>query len=214
MKEAGNQKKACLPVIMVHGYLASPNLMLPLSRRLQKNGFDVHPVKLSLGAIQDVRALAKQLNDNVERLLGDLGQKRCDMIGVSQGGLIGLQYLHFHKGSERVRRFITLGAPVRGTWASLLGIPFTGLISRGIWQTLPGSKLIRELAGQGLPGSTEITTIAIDGDLVAPPETCRLEGANNIRIPGKPTPLTHQWLIFSTDAADWLIQALEKPRPS
>ena len=49
------------PVILVHGFLASPNLLRPMKHRLEKRGHTVYLANLSPLCIQDIRRLAREL---------------------------------------------------------------------------------------------------------------------------------------------------------
>jgi pimeloyl-ACP methyl ester carboxylesterase len=198
------------PVVLVHGFLATPALMLPLRRRLARSGRDVRTVTLAPLAIQEVRGLARQLDANVERLRDETGAARVDVVGVSLGGVLALWWAHHLGGWERLRRCVLVGSPVRGTWAAALGLPLLGLVSEGIWQLHPRASLVRELA-RPLPAGADVTTLALAGDLVCPPARCRLDGAENLVVPTPRTPLTHQWLVLSRRVADEVDRVLDQP---
>ncbi len=196
------------PVVVVHGYLCPKHFMLPLKWRLDRRGFDTHLVDLAPLAIQDVTLLAAQLRAAVEAILQRIGAERVVMVGVSQGALIALQYLHHEGGADRVSDFVAVGAPLRGTWFALLGLPLLGPVSRGIWQTLPGSEIVRDLQQRGTPDGVRTTVVSMAGDAVAPPARCRLEGAEERVMPASIMPGAHQWLILSSRAADAVREAV------
>lgn len=200
------------PVVIVHGYLAPKFFMLPLKWRLQREGFDAHLVDLSPLAIRDVRVLAEQLSANVERVLAHTGHSRCQLVGVSLGGFVALYYAKHLGGAERVRRIVALGAPFHGTWFALLGVPLLGAVSRGVWQSLPTSTLLRGLREDGLP--VPLVSIVIPGDVVAPPDRCRLEGADVVELPRTWFPAAHQWLVISRGATRRLAEVLREPVPA
>lgn len=197
------------PVVLVHGFLATPALMEPLRRRLARSGRDVRTVTLAPLAIQDVRGLARQLDANVERLREELGAERVDVVGVSLGGVLALWWAHHLGGWARVRRCVLVGSPVRGTWAAAAGLPVLGLVSEGIWQLLPRGALVRELA-RPLPPGADVTTLSLGGDLVCPPARCRLDGARNVVVPMPRSPLTHQWLVLSRRIARQIERVLDQ----
>ena len=192
-----------VPVVLVHGYLATPSTMLPLKWRLQRAGltrvFDTPLTPLCLG---DVRGLAGQLAERVEQLCAAEGVDKLDLVGVSQGGLMALWYLKHLGGYRRVRRLVALGCPFHGTgFASLgrwLGL---GLVSRGLYQVMPGSEFLQALHAGAMPPGPELTSVAIPGDWVAPPGSCRLEGAQFRLAPPTRSPLPHQALIVSGGCA-------------
>lgn len=185
------------PVLLVHGFLSTRSLMVPLQVALRRLGLDVRRAHLSPLCIQDVRHLAAQVADDVTRILAASEAPQVDLVGVSQGGLAALYYQRCLGGHPRVRRMVALGTPFQGTWAAAAGIPALGLVSAGVWQSLPGSPLIRALlATAPLPGE-HIVSVSREGDPVAPPERCRLEGARDVVLPATWFPLVHQTLGFS-----------------
>ena len=188
--------------VVVHGYLCPKQFMMPLQWRLRRRGFDPHLVDLSPLCIQDVRRLAAQLRTNVDRVRETTGADRVVLVGVSQGALIALQYLHHEGGNDAVSHFVAVGAPLRGTWFALVGLPLLGGISRGIWQTLPGSSVVEDLQRRGAPEGVETTVVSMEGDVVAPPSRCVLDGAEARVMPASWVPAAHQWLILSRRAAD------------
>ena len=184
------------PVMLVHGFLASPGVMFPIRRRLERVGIEVQSPDLSPLVFQDVRRLAQQLDRSVEALCQRTGAPRVDVVGASQGGILGLWWAQHLGGWSRVRRLVLLGSPVRGTWAAVAALPTFGLVGRGPWQMLPGSGLLRELQ-VGLPADAEVITVSMRGDPVAPPARCHLPGADN-RVIGPGLGLfTHQWMMMS-----------------
>lgn len=160
--------------------------------------------------IQCVDRLAQAINRSVDQVLAETGESQVDLVGVSQGGLAALRWLQ-SGGGARTRRFVALGTPFAGTWFAAAGLPVVGAISRGVWQSLPTSALIAEMATAGVPSGVEVTTVAIPGDPVAPVESCRLPGAEFILAPKTRSPLRHQALIFSPGCADIAARVLLKP---
>lgn len=199
---------SAIPVVLVHGFMASPLLLRPMKRQLEKLGFVVYLVQLSPLSIQDVRHLARQLHDNIERVCWVEDVAEVDVVGVSLGGLTALYYQHFVAERRRIRRFVALGSPFAGTDFAKTWLPVMGKISPGIWQVLPDSDLVRELAEAGIPEGVSATSISMLGDMVSPPESCRLEGAHNITLKGIPSPVTHQVLVASPVALQGILAAL------
>ena len=195
------------PVVLVHGYLAMASQLIPMRRRFQKRGLRTHLVELSPLCIQDMRKLGQQLDENIDRICAAERTTQVDIVGVSLGGLLGLRYAQAATAG-RVRRLVTIGTPFRGTWGATVGLPFLGGISRGIWQTLPTSSIVRELVETGAPPGVEVTSIAMKGDLLCPPSRCRLPGASQVVLGGLPTPLTHQWLVLSSAAFEAALRVL------
>ena len=201
-----------VPVMLVHGFLAGPTLMTPMRLRLSRTRPVVTP-DLSLLAIQDVRQLGGQLDLAVDRARISLRTDRVDVVGVSQGGIIALWWAHHLDGFARMRRLVLVGAPVRGSWAALLGLPLLGHVSGGIWQLLPNSAFTRNEICLTLPEGAQVTTISAAGDLVCPPRRCALPGATNLVLEGPPGPWKHQWMPLSRRVVSAVVEALDAPTP-
>ena len=86
-----------------------------------------------------------------------------------------------------------------------------GLVSRGVWQVMPNSMLLNELHNAPMPPGVKVTTIGIQGDMVAPPERCRLPDAPHVVVDGLPL-ISHQWAVFSNEVADEIAKALLEGR--
>ena len=182
------------PIVIVHGYLASKALMVPLQRRLEREGFDAHLVDLTVLALADVRKLSKQLAGNVDRIRAETGAERVSLLGVSLGGFVALHYVKRLGGDRYVKRIVAVGAPFHGTWFAALGVPLLPF-SRPVWQSLPNSAFLEDLR-QG-PCPVPLVTVAIPGDIVAPPARCRLPDAREVLIAPTWFPAAHQWLVIS-----------------
>ena len=150
--------------------------------------------------------MADELDASIEAIRAKTGSDRVDIVGMSLGGLIGLWWLKHLGGHSRAGRFVAVGSPFMGTWAALLGIAILGLVSKGAWQMVPNSKLIRELSG---PSPVPTTTISMTGDNLAPPERCRLPGSTTVVLDGPWIPgVAHQTLVLSSKTIDGICEAL------
>lgn len=205
---------SAVPVVLVHGFMASPLLLRPMKRQLEKLGFVVYLVQLSPLSIQDIRSLAAQLGENIERVCWVEDVEEVDVVGVSLGGLTALYYQHFIASRRRLRRFIGLGSPFQGTDFARSWLPTVGKVSPGIWQVLPDAELIAQLAEAGIPEGVTATSISMRGDQVSPPDSCQLPGAHNITLKGFPSPVTHQLLVASPVALRGIVAALRGETPS
>ncbi len=199
------------PVVLVHGYLSTSAVLWPFRHQLRKAGFDAHTVRLEPLAIGDVRRMARQLDRSVERIRAKTGAERVDVVGMSLGGLIALWWLQHLDGTARTRRFVAIGCPFQGTWAALLGVAALGLVSRGAWQVLPGSRLLKQLMG---PAPVPTTSISIEGDALAPPSRCWLDGADQVVMPAAPVSfVAHQWLVMHGQTLQTVSDVLRSASP-
>jgi pimeloyl-ACP methyl ester carboxylesterase len=149
------------PMLPVHGFLATRRVVGSLASRLRRLGYCPHGV------------------DRVEQLAREHRWERIDLVGHSEGGLIGRYYIQKLDGARRVRHLVTLGTLHRGTrWA------YSGHLVRHVLPSLrqmaPGSPLLRDLANDSFPASVRLTSISSQRDSICAPLSCR-GGAFSIR---------------------------------
>jgi len=166
------------PILLVHGFLATPRAVGRLAARLGRLGYCPHDV--DLGGIfgrfnaRPVEELARVVAERVEQLACDHRCERIDLVGHSEGGLIGRYYVQMLDGARRVRHLVTLGTPHRGTrWA------YSGHLVRYVLPSLrqmaPGSPVLRDLADATFPADVRLTSVYSHRDSICPPSSCRLE---------------------------------------
>ena len=166
------------PVLLLHGFLATPYAISALAARLSRSGYCAYSV--DLGGVfgrfnaRPIEEVAGTVAVRAERLLRDHRLPHLDVVGHSEGGLIGRYYIQKLGGANRVRHLVTLGTPHRGThWA------YSGYILQRILPSLPqmapGSRLLCELADETFPRAVRLTSIYSEGDVICPPASCRLD---------------------------------------
>ena len=173
-------------MLLVHGFLATPRVVGRLASGLSRLGYC--PRGVDLGGLfgrfnaRPVEELAGVVADRVEQLAREHRCERIDLVGHSEGGLIGRYYIQKLDGARRVRHLVTLGTPHRGThWA------YWGHLLRHVLPSLrqmaPGSPLLRDLADDSFPTSARLTSIYSRRDSICPPSSCRLEtrGASHLQ---------------------------------
>ena len=198
---------ATRPVILVHGYLAMPHLLLPMKWALAGYDVESHLARLSPLCIGDVRKLAAQVGHNVDRIREETGAEKVDLVGVSLGGFAALHYLTNLDGAKKVGRFVAVASPFHGTWFALLGVAALGAVSKGAWQCLPTSSLVRGMVAGGAP-AVPSTSIGLAHDPVAPASRCQLAGARFVHLNGVPHPLVHQSIGFDPRVVRAVAEAL------
>jgi len=199
------------PVILVHGLFAPRVSMLPFQWALERAGLEAYTVRLPLLNMAAVETSASLLSARVDQVLDSGVHERCDIVGMSLGGLISLHYLIELGGAERVRRMITLGTPVRGSWSAVAAVATIGPCCPAARQCLPGSDFLTSLEDKGLPDGPEIIAVYGSFDPVAPKSRCTIPGIRNIEIRTIPQPFAHQSLIASPAAVKTLIELLKEP---
>jgi pimeloyl-ACP methyl ester carboxylesterase len=175
--EEPGPRRTRAPILLLHGLGASSRVLDPLARYLERE-LKRPIVRLRLGRrlplhLGDVRRTAKRVQEEIERLAQRSGFAYVDVVGHSLGGLVATYCLKVLDRGRRVRRVVTLGTPHRGTPLALLGACLLGAVSRAIWQMIPGSPLLRELALRPVPIGSEIVALGSDADRVVPPRSSR-----------------------------------------
>lgn len=192
--------------MLVHGYLATPDLMRPLQRRLRNEGHDVYRVpELANLVTGDVRVHAVELDAAVQRVKRSTGCDRVNVVGASQGGIIALWWA-MQGGWGDVGRLVALGTPFRGSPAARWGRPLVGWMSKGIYQLVPGSELLTQLAQGKL--ERPVISVSMQDDRVCPPESTQLPGMRSVVLPGGFGPLTHQLMMIDKRVAAAAHEAL------
>lgn len=138
---------------------------------LERRGFNVYLANFSLWH-GDFAESAKDLKKYIERK----NLKDIVLVGVSSGAITSLLYLQELEGWEKVKKFISIGAPFNGTWSALL-LSFVPS-GRQLW---PESTLIRKISMFKLENIEKITCIRAKFDEMVPTGSV-LKGAREVRI--------------------------------
>lgn len=70
-------------------------------------------VSLSYDDAWRIEKSAEHVKDQVESILKEVGVKKCNMVGVSLGGLVARYYIEMFGGKKRVDRLVTVYTPFR-----------------------------------------------------------------------------------------------------
>jgi triacylglycerol lipase len=161
------------PVIIVDG-MASPALLyIPMTLRLQADGYEVWNFELPTLGLQDINLSAQALAAFVDNVLTQTGASKVDLVAHSQGGLASRVFIKYLGGTPKVDSLIMLGTPNQGTQlssiASLVG-SCVGIV--GCSQMAVGSTFITDLnAGDDSLGDIVYTNIATRNDELVIPYT-------------------------------------------
>jgi triacylglycerol lipase len=174
----------------------------PLRRKLSRAGivgstFDLVP--------NDGHASIAELAANVARHVDRVWPRGepIDLVGFSMGGLVARYFLLRLGGLERVRRFVTVGSPHRGTLtAHLRNLP-------GCIEMRPASAFLRDLErDEERLGAIDTTSIWTPLDLmVVPAVSSRLSVGREVLVPA---PL-HAWLLRDPRSLRAIVEALSAP---
>lgn len=132
-----------VPLVLVHGLWDDPRLFRRLTAWLDgRRGETLAPhLPHRLGST-GLDALAELLAERIEAQCGK--DEPIDLLGFSMGGVIARTWIQLHGGHRRVRRFISVGSPQRGT---LVAQPWPRPLLAGIADMKIGSPLLRRLNG-------------------------------------------------------------------
>jgi triacylglycerol esterase/lipase EstA (alpha/beta hydrolase family) len=169
------------PIVLVQGFAASSRVLLPLEMYLRRT-LRRPVVRVRLGGrlplqLGDIRRSAERVAEVLDQLGALPGFHQADLVGHSMGGLVATYVLKRLDRARRIRRVITLGTPHRGTPLALAGALVFGAFSRAIWQMVPGSALLRELAELPVPPGSELIAVGAESDAVVPRGFARVRGA-------------------------------------
>ncbi|MGD1859118.1 MAG: esterase/lipase family protein [Leptolyngbyaceae cyanobacterium] len=173
------------PILLIHGIDDTVEIFAALKSYLGDRGWsniyalNLQPNNGDVG----LDILAEQIRDYIDRHLTDV--PCLDIIGFSMGGIVSRYYLQRLGGLKRVRRFITLSSPHRGTWTGYLRF------NTGAAQMRPNSVFLQDLNNtvEELQ-QVEFTSIWTPYDLmILPANSSWLPVGNMINVPVLAHPL-------------------------
>jgi triacylglycerol lipase len=189
------------PVLLLHGIGDTSAVCARLRRYLANHGREVHTLDLtpSDGA-SGLEALAGQVLSYVEQKFPS--DQPVDLVGFSMGGIVARYYLQRLGGLARVRRFVTIASPHRGTWMAYFRR------TTGARQMRPRSALLRDLDHEpGTLAGLDFTSIWSPFDLTILPATSSvIPEARCLRV----AVWAHAWMIRDPRVFALVEQALAR----
>lgn len=192
------------PVLLVHGIWDSAARIEPLRAGLEARGLR-RARALDL-APNDGRApierLAAQVDAAVEAATDERGGP-VDVVGFSMGALVTRYAIQRGRSRARVRRFVSISGPHRGTLNALW------LPHEGVRQMRPGSALLRDLASDPDPwGTVEVHVLYTPLDvMIVPARSSELPGARTTR---KVPVALHRWMVTDPRVLDAVAEILRR----
>lgn len=116
------KKKGKTPILLVHGYMNFASVWLYVGPRLFKKDLgSIYTLTLKhpLGSIEE---FAEQVNKKALQIAKKEKTKDLILIGHSMGGLVSLYYAMHLASPGSVQKLITIGSPLKGTKAAVIGI--------------------------------------------------------------------------------------------
>ena len=171
------------PVVLVPGYGGGTDSLDVLAARLRKDGHRALVLHLVGDGTGDLMVQARLLRSTVDGLLAG-GATSVDVVGYSAGGVVARLWADELGGGAHARRIVLLGAPNHGTDVAALAAGFgSGLCPAACEQLVPDSPLLHALNEAGAASGPGWVSIWTDQDqVVTPPESARLDGADNLTV--------------------------------
>lgn len=196
LRASMNAKPSNTPVLIIQGFLAPTATNIVLKSRLLHEGFVADDVPLEGLNAGDIRESARAVEMSVNAMRARTDSKQVDLIGVSMGGLIGLQYLRKLGGDEFVRRFVAIGTPFYGTELARVIQMATFGAAPGARQMIPGSEFLKELHATQKGDKTKIFSLHTSADAFVSENAAKLEGATLVKSPHGLWPTGHYTPLF------------------
>lgn len=140
-----NNAMAVSPIVFVHGYAGATWNWNIMTSRFTGSGYPSSKLyKFGYNSlIYSNKTSASQLSSFVNSVRSYNANAAVDSVAHSNGGLVVRWFRVKLGGTAKMRRFVTLGTPHRGTtWAY-------GCISPACFEMRAGSSFLNDLAGQG-----------------------------------------------------------------
>lgn len=152
-------------VVLIHGIWDNARTLSRLDTALRAAGFPTTVVVLTPNdARLPLAAYAAQVHAQTLAALAD--DRPYALVGFSMGGLVARAFLRDHGDPARLRTFVSIASPHRGTWTAYLRR------APGICDMRPGSPLLRALdADAHRFAATRWVTIRTPLDLMILPST-------------------------------------------
>src|ERR1700752_5308299 len=100
------------PVLVLYGLFATPRVVDVLTYRFRRRGYCAFSIDLGglFGRFNSapIDELAALLSNQVDRIRRQHGLERLEIVGHSEGGLIGRYYVQKLNGAKHVARLVTL----------------------------------------------------------------------------------------------------------
>jgi triacylglycerol lipase len=187
------------PVLLIHGILRKSYVFNTMSESLSQQGWQVHRLDLTPNdGTVGLDKLALQIDNYVNNNFPK--NAPFDLVGFSMGGLVSRYYIQKLGGINRVKHFITISSPHKGTLMAYL-LPF-----EGCQQMRPESNFLTELNNDiHILNKLKFTSIWTPFDLmILPPNSSHLPLGNEVILPV----LTHAIMPSSQTTIKAVIKAL------
>ena len=139
---------------------------------LRKKGYAVYIVNFPI--------FKGTFEESAEKLKTFVDEKKLThftLVGISAGGITSYLYLQHYNGWEKVDKFISLGAPLKGTPIAI----FISFIKSGR-ELLPSSNVVQEIKNEEIKNPKNIYCISARFDEMVPHKRSHLHNTNQITL--------------------------------
>lgn len=190
------------PVLLVHGITDTRQKMRKIARHIQQLGWDVYDIDLyPNNGDEKLEVLAMQVENFINQNFSI--NQPIDLVGFSMGGLVSRYYIQRLGGINRVRRFITISTPHRGTVAAYFSQ------RPGCRQMRPESDFITDLNRDSqMLNRLSFTSLWTPFDLIIlPPQSSQLAIGTEVKLPI----IAHPLMVYDRRSLDAITLALSTP---
>lgn len=168
-------------VLLITGVGIKKEFMVPIQKRLERDGFDTvlyEPANLLSG---DLENEAKKLGTLVDGILKQTGETTIDILAECTGGVIARRWIQGMGGDQKIEHMVTFVSPQHG-------LPIAPIVHAIVgWDALrdltPGSKFMHAVNDAPLPSNVKFTSIyTCTDEYIQPYKTSVIPGANNIDL--------------------------------
>jgi triacylglycerol esterase/lipase EstA (alpha/beta hydrolase family) len=157
-------------------------MLIGLAKVLEKSGRTTVVLALPDDATGDLHGQEQVLAAQVTKLMS-AGAASVDLVGYSAGGIVAALFVADQP--SKVRRVVTIGAPLHGTGLAGLAAGFIpSACPTACQQMVPGSALVKSLSAAspnvtGVPWLSMWTSL---DEVVTPADSARFDGADNVEL--------------------------------
>ncbi|AFZ60905.1 triacylglycerol lipase [Anabaena cylindrica FACHB-243] len=190
------------PVLLVHGINDTGAVFNKMAFYLRQRGWSVYTLDLLPNNGSEVLdKLAQQVADYVAATFAP--EQPFDLLGFSMGGIVSRYYIQRLGGIDRVKRFITISSPHRGTMMAYASwLP-------GCVQMRPASSLLQNLNSDvEMLKQLNFTSIWTPYDLmIVPAKSSQISLGNEVILPVA----FHPWMLTDNRTLAIVAEALTQP---
>jgi triacylglycerol esterase/lipase EstA (alpha/beta hydrolase family) len=210
-------------VVLVHGTFSSTMYSYgALAPRLANQGYCVyaqdfgsHEPGVLFKATRGVDTSAREVSDFIDEVLQKTGAQKVDLIGHSQGGLLGFYYLKKLGGSKKVNHFVALAPSLRGT--QIAKTPNRNDVSYCLAcaDQHPQSDLIKDLHKTPVAmNGVKYSIVVTNNDLVVVPvdsQFLREPGVQNVLLQDyyPDNRSSHSGMLYNEESLNLILKTLE-----